>query len=564
MKRILALLIAIILAMGVWISVQADIAPPQQPPGSNPEPGLEFTQVRMVEETVVVQVLKEDPPKAKITAVFTMLNLGNENETLAVRFPISASDGRSSFPEIRNIVILVNGHAIGYKRADGPDIRNYGEEKLVPWAEFDVTFPVGKEVEIRVSYDLDGTGYPEEFGTSFYYLMHTGAGWKDTIGSAEVILRLPYEASPLNVIIPDESIGEATFEKNEVSWTFTNFEPGYEHNFHFDIVEPVVWNRVIIVRQNTEQNPEDGEAWGRLGKAYKQACFAAEKQWPRYDESAYLLYVLSKGAYEKALNLLPDDGLWHAGYAELLLDYNMNQWKLETFPEDVELGYQALQKAYQLVPEAEIVQDLLHFYARQNDDGTYDFPPYDQESAALVPTPMVIEESSQTQDATKEGGIYFVTDEYNAVIYMLPNSWGEYLATPWHEEDRIIGSTISASSDLNAYLNWGAPGVTISISRQLDKGYIQMMDEFRDVFAESCEEYKSRWEFENEFHRGMRQRFWRCGGEQGPTLDLLALVDKDDPQAYIALVVIVWFYPVEYQLNEETLTNFMVIPDHLP
>ena len=388
MKRILAISIALILALGAWItSARADVAPPWQPPGSNPEPGSESTQVRMAAETVVVQVLKDDPPKAKVTADFTMLNLGDSDEVMAVRFPISAADGNFNYPEIKNVAIRVNGQATEYRRVDGPEIHFEREDELVPWAEFDVTFPAGEEVEIRVSYDLDGTGYPREYQTAFYYVMHTGAGWKDTIGSARVILRLPYEASPLNVIIPDDEISEAAFEGNEVTWNFANIEPDREHDFDFTIVKPVVWNRVIIERKNTEQNPEDGEAWGRLGKAYKEACFADVKRWPRTDESGYLLYTLSKGAYEEALERLPEDGLWHAGYAELLLNYNEFQWELETSPADFALGYQELEKAYQLAPDAEIVQDLLISYARRNDDGTYDFTPPEHESAAPTPTP---------------------------------------------------------------------------------------------------------------------------------------------------------------------------------
>jgi hypothetical protein len=374
MKRTLAILIALILAFGVWKSAQADVAPPWQPSGSNPEPGKDSTQVRMVAETVVVQVLKDDPPKAKITADFTMLNIGDRNENMAVRFPISAYDGNSSIPEIKNVGIRVNGHATDYKRVDGPEIHFYQEDKLVPWAEFNVTFPAGEEVEIRVSYDLDGTGYSYESRTTFYYTMHTGAGWKDTIGSAKVILRLPYEASPLNVIIPDKEIDVTTFEGYDVSWSLTDFEPGREHDFTFVIVKPVVWNSVLVEKENTAQNAKDGEAWGRLGKAYKEACFADVKRHPRSDESAYLLYTLSRGAYEQALKLLPDDGLWHAGYAELLLDYNYFQEGLETFPEDVALGYQELERAYQLAPDASIVEDLVGMYVNHdNDDGTHDF-----------------------------------------------------------------------------------------------------------------------------------------------------------------------------------------------
>lgn len=181
-----------------------------------------------------------------------------------------------------------------------------------------------------------------------------------------------------------------------------------------------------------------------------------------------------------------------------------------------------------------------------------------------LPTVSGTEEPTLAPEATAQGDIYFVTDDYDAVVFIIPNEWGDYITSPWQEDDRVIGTTITASSNLGAYLNWGAAGVTISISRRLDKGYIQMMDEFGDVFAEPCEEYLSRWEFENDVHRGMRQRFWRCGGEDGPTLDLLALVSKEDPQAYIAMVMIVWFYPVEYQLYEEYLLNFFVIPENLP
>ncbi len=398
MKRLPAILLAVILTLGTWFSVQADIAPPHNPPGSNLEPESETTQVRMVAETVVVDVLQADPPKAKFSADFTMLNLGHETENLAVRFPLSASDGSGKYPEIKNVGIRVNGKATNFRRVDGPEINYHREDTLVPWAEFTVSFPSPDEkVEIRVSYDLEGTGYPNEFQTSFYYVMSTGAGWKGTIGSADIILRLPYEASPLNVIIPDEEIGDATFDGKEVSWSFTDFEPTREHDFVFNIVKPSVWNRVVTERENTDQNPKDGEAWGRLGKAYKEACFASAKGYPRSDESAYLLYILSRGAYEDALARLPDDGLWHAGYAELLLTYNEFQWKLETFPEDKKLGYQELELAYQLAPNEPIVQELADMYAKRNSDGTYDF-------TAPTALPRVVNPTTVPQEETDSPG----------------------------------------------------------------------------------------------------------------------------------------------------------------
>src|SRR5664279_3016890 len=109
MKRILStLLLAALYALVLPSVALADVAPPHQPPGFNPGPGVEITQVRMLTETVTIDVQAVDPPLAHVSASFTMRNLGSATESLAVRFPIAASDGFSRFPEIKNVSILVN------------------------------------------------------------------------------------------------------------------------------------------------------------------------------------------------------------------------------------------------------------------------------------------------------------------------------------------------------------------------------------------------------------------------------------------------------------------------
>jgi tetratricopeptide (TPR) repeat protein len=65
------------------------------------------------------------------------------------------------------------------------------------------------------------------------------------------------------------------------------------------------------------KNPNDGEAWGRLAKAYKEVV-KMPKGYLREDPAGIELYALSKDAYEKCLALLPNDPLWHYGYADLL------------------------------------------------------------------------------------------------------------------------------------------------------------------------------------------------------------------------------------------------------
>ena len=299
----------------------ADIAPPHQPPGSNLVPGEEATRVRMLAETVLIEVLADAPAdslgQARVSADFTMRNLGSQDETMAVRFPIAFSDGFSNYPEIENIEIRVNGARVVFRRIDEPEF--YYEDEQVPWAEFEVSFPAGQDVLIQVSYDLEGTGeYPF---VAFYYLLQTGAGWQDSIGSGEIIVRLPYAADPQNVIL-DEQIGwsqtttGAVFSGSEIHWRFTDLEPSDQDNFEVSLVMPQAWKQVLVEREKVATDPQDGEAWGRLGKAYK-AIWPYRKGF-REDAGGIELYQLSVAAYEQALSLLPEDALWHAGFADLL------------------------------------------------------------------------------------------------------------------------------------------------------------------------------------------------------------------------------------------------------
>lgn len=375
MKRILsALVLAAFCAALLSSTARADIAPPQQPPGSNLDPGSETTQVRMMAETVTIDVLEVDPPQAHVSAFFTMRNLGDSAENLAVRFPIAASDGSFGFPEIKNVGIKVDDHVTSFDRTQGPE-PNFGfGDRDVPWAQFGVNFPSGKNVQIKVSYDLDGTSYPEETYTYFYYILSTGAGWNGTIGSAEIILRLPYEANSQNVILGDSQL-VPQFTGREAHWQFADFEPTTSNNLTFDIVKPVIWKQVVAELENTSRNPQDGEAYGRLGKAYKQALFASSKNFPRTDPYAPVLYQWSKDAYEKATTLKPNDGLWHLGYAELLLDYYSWGPILHTsdqphpYTTDLHLGLKELDLACRLAPKDPKVLDLIERYS-------FSFPDY--------------------------------------------------------------------------------------------------------------------------------------------------------------------------------------------
>ncbi len=378
MKKYLGFLIALVCLFCFTLPVHADIAPPQQPPGANLEPGSETTLVRMAAEIVLLEVQANTPSgslgQAKVTALFTMFNTGTAEETMAVRFPISASDGWFNYPEISGFTAVVDSRPAVVR-----EVPNQENDQL-KWAEFDVTFPPGAEVVIEVSYLLEGSGeYPY---INFAYLLGTGAGWQGTIGSALVMVKLPYEANALNVFINSgagwgDTTPDMVMQGSDLSWKYTDFEPGEWDNVQVTMVMPSAWQKILTEQDNVAKNPRDGEAWGRLGKLYKE--ISRLRREPRWDEGNPELFQLSQAAYQKALELLPNDALWHAGYAELIFDYYY--WSEYSLPEkpNTLLAMQELDLACRLKCNEPFIQEQLdEFYwsypeAMETQAGTYTF-----------------------------------------------------------------------------------------------------------------------------------------------------------------------------------------------
>jgi hypothetical protein len=361
MKRILWVSLVILL-LASPSPAYADIAPPMNPPGANPGPESETTQVRMMAETVLIEVLRNTPAgslaRALVTADFTMRNMGTESESMAARFPISSNDGSGNYPEIRDLQVKVDGRTVGTRRTEGVD-PNYGNA-TAPWAEFNVAFPPGEDVQVRVVYTLDGSG--ELAYTSFYYLLETGAGWKDTIGSADLIVRLPYEASPYNIILGygtgwSTTTSGGVISGREIRWHYEDLEPGREHNLEVSLVRPSYWVSVLTERENLTANPNDGEAWGRLGRDYKDIIVM--RKGLREDAGGLELYGLSVEAYERALGILPEDALWHAGFADLLAThaYWTGWGTSDTRPEALR-AMQEIQTALDLSPRDAKVREF--------------------------------------------------------------------------------------------------------------------------------------------------------------------------------------------------------------
>lgn len=405
MKTALAILICFCL-LAVPMPVHADIAPPAEPPGANPKPGNESTQVRMTSETILIEILEDTSSEslyvatatagqepdalglARVTASFNMRNLGTLPESMAVRFPVGTDDGSGNMVELRDLKIAVDGMPAELREIMAED--PMGNVPQVPWVEFDVVFPVQTDVIIEVQYILEAAG--ELPYIQFDYVFSTGAGWKGTIGSAELTVRFPYKVNILNYI-PGSEYGNVRYLPggircgNQINWVLTNFEPDAEDNFSITLAAPSVWQQILLEQYRVSVNSNDSEAWGRLGKLYKSLVMSSHggRGFRDYvlvgDPGVQELFDLGVSAYENAVTLAPDDALWHAGYAELLGFYAYHAKY-----EGVDTGLittralEEIKRALELDPENEMIRDIeytLEFYFPQgiiSENGAYDFP----------------------------------------------------------------------------------------------------------------------------------------------------------------------------------------------
>jgi tetratricopeptide (TPR) repeat protein len=160
----------------------------------------------------------------------------------------------------------------------------------------------------------------------------------------------------------DFEIGWATttpggaFQGNEIRWHFDDFEPGLEQNMEFALVAPAAWQGVLAARESTRKNPNDGETWGMLGKAYKQVFFMSKAY--REDAGGQEIYRLSIEAYEKCLALKPEDAQWHAGFADLLAQHSMWRFTEINANPDTYRALNEINTALELAPDDPVVREI--------------------------------------------------------------------------------------------------------------------------------------------------------------------------------------------------------------
>ncbi len=347
--------------------VNADVAPPEQPPGSNLAPfeGV-FTNVEMTAEIVTITVgsvtpllsptFEDEAVNADVKAVFTMKNTGSSEEYMKVRFPLASpngmGDGFFNYPEIQDFKVTVNGKQTAWETMELPNPLG-DDEPPIKWAAFPVTFRPNTVVMIEVEYTVQSTGYLPE--ARFAYVLETGAGWKGPIGSGEIILQLPHEASSENLLLSEyQTTPGFTIDGSQLRWSFTNLEPGRDDNWHPTILSPSTWQQILDLRQRTAVSPQDGEAWSQLGELYEE--IALTKGYYVINEGAPSYVLLAEEAYRQALGITAGDADLHYRLATVLFAHYLNAESVDGKKPDIAVIVNELNSVLALDPQNDDVQ----------------------------------------------------------------------------------------------------------------------------------------------------------------------------------------------------------------
>lgn len=342
-NRIAALVVlACILLALLPAPVRADVAPPPIPLVGGVGPfEYQDTNVQMVSERVEMELTPQPAEDEEIhfsihlvevNAWFVMRNTGSQDETMQVVFPL-ADMNCYKYPQDLNLApsytyaffsdngfqAFVNGVSADVSTITTP-LPCHPDDSELNWAAFDVTFPVGQDVLIRVTYLIEQRGNEEVLNVG--YTLETGAAWKGPIEEAIIVFRFPFVVE--SFIIPGTTPGYRIMQ-NEIYWRYENFEPDSSDNINVSFISPTTWAAIQDSRARIRSNPKDDTAWATLADSYYGI---SHFHGPNVRSAEYAQRV--HDTYRDGLKENPESAAINAGYAELLLieccTYTMDQF----------------------------------------------------------------------------------------------------------------------------------------------------------------------------------------------------------------------------------------------
>jgi len=258
----------------------------------------------------------------RVIAWFVMQNTGSNEEKMQAVFPLGSFNqcGESdpgmivSYNNERfriekdSFIVQVDSTPLTTTQVTTP--HPACEDYTMDWAAFNVTFPLHREVLIRVEYNLIGN-YGDAI-QNIEYVLETGAAWKGPIGRGHIIFRFPQVVSREQIF--DEISPGYQILYNEIFWSFENLEPTRQDNILVSIVAPPTWLAIEEARSRIKVDRTDVEAWQMLAKNYFDIAQYSKRN---YRDEYYHQKVFD--TYQLALASNPDSADLNADYADFLL-----------------------------------------------------------------------------------------------------------------------------------------------------------------------------------------------------------------------------------------------------
>ncbi len=315
------------------------------------------TRVRMVDEQVRLKIFpvtrsQVTYQQVEVGADFNLFNTSTMTESMQAVFPMTdlkcpwvAGPGAWTYRELTvdetTFKVSIDGKVAATTPITTTTLihQEFGSgfgmdlECRTQWKQFDITFPPHKNVKIQVRYRMQPTfelgegivGYPWD---SFTYILKTGAPWYGTIGQVDIWMELPepVKREQFLKMPPGYHIQE-----NTLRWRWRNLEP--DQNFQVVVMSSQTQKELAQALMQVSSKPEDVQAWGSLAKLYKslawrydyQASCGSTIEYPIFPQIYNWEYArLALQAYERQLELRPQDGQAHTDYANLLAEMSLS------------------------------------------------------------------------------------------------------------------------------------------------------------------------------------------------------------------------------------------------
>lgn len=263
------------------VPAAADIGPKPTSSGRTPGPSAQTGPsgkdvagigVRMEAEDVRLLLRRDGPDKEKLDvhAVFSMRNDGDA-ETFETGFPVGAYRNMDAFS------VEIDGKAIDFdivdRAASAPaEAQGGGARRRDPhpdwWYVWTATYPARTVSTHVVKYTvaLERGGVRKHNGVAGYVL-HTGAGWKGTIGRAVVTLRTGegFTLDHLQRYAPKRG---GARHADRIEWSWTDLEPTKEDDLMVLYFNEPLTDELAEVREKAKTSwSERARLAGYLGEA---------------------------------------------------------------------------------------------------------------------------------------------------------------------------------------------------------------------------------------------------------------------------------------------------------